>query len=57
VEEPPIPADQTRWGRFDPHSPGKFRMEGGVGNMPEFAQAFGGKAGQPMARQNTGRAW
>jgi predicted metalloendopeptidase len=41
----------------DPHSPGEFRTIGAVSNMPEFAQAFGCKAGQPMVRANACRAW
>jgi endothelin-converting enzyme/putative endopeptidase len=41
----------------DPHSPGEFRVNGSVSNMPEFAQAFGCKAGQPMVRANACRAW
>ena len=41
----------------DPHSPGEFRVIGSVSNMPEFAQAFGCKAGQPMVRENACRAW
>jgi endothelin-converting enzyme/putative endopeptidase len=34
----------------DPHSPAKFRINGVVVNMPEFAKAFGCKVGQPMMR-------
>lgn len=41
----------------DPHSPGAFRVIGSVSNMPEFAQAFGCKAGQPMVRENACRVW
>jgi endothelin-converting enzyme/putative endopeptidase len=33
----------------DPHSPDRIRANGVVVNMPEFRQAFGCKAGQPMA--------
>ncbi len=32
----------------DPHSPGKYRINGVVVNMPEFAKAFSCKQGQPM---------
>ena len=32
----------------DPHSPGQFRVNGTVSNMPEFQSAFACKAGQPM---------
>ena len=41
----------------DTHSPGEFRVNGSVGNVPEFARAFGCKAGQPMVRENACRAW
>jgi endothelin-converting enzyme/putative endopeptidase len=37
--------------RTDPHSPGKYRVNGLVANMPEFAAAFLCKPGQPMARE------
>ena len=35
----------------DPHSPGRFRVNGPLSNMPEFAQAFGCKEGDPMVRR------
>jgi len=41
----------------DPHSPGKYRVNGLVINMPEFQSAFGCKAGQPMVRENRCRVW
>jgi endothelin-converting enzyme/putative endopeptidase len=41
----------------DPHSPGEFRVVGSITNMPEFKEAFGCKAGQPMVRENACRAW
>ena len=34
----------------NPHSPGIYRINGVVVNMPEFGQAFGCKAGQPMVK-------
>ena len=39
------------------HSPGKYRVNGLMVNMPEFQQAFGCKAGQPMVRENRCRVW
>ncbi|MFY9908635.1 MAG: M13 family metallopeptidase [Candidatus Sulfotelmatobacter sp.] len=41
----------------DPHSPGKFRIDGVVQNMPEFEKAWGCKAGQPMVSENACRVW
>ncbi len=34
----------------DPHSPDRFRINGVVVNMPEFARAFACKAGSPMTK-------
>jgi putative endopeptidase len=41
----------------DPHSPGKYRVDGTVQNMPEFQKAFNCKAGQAMVRENACRVW
>jgi len=41
----------------DPHSPGKYRVDGVVENMPEFQKAWGCKAGQPMVSANACRVW
>ncbi len=41
----------------DPHSPGRWRVNGVVVNMPEFRQAFGCKVGQPMAPEKVCRVW
>jgi putative endopeptidase len=41
----------------DPHSPGKYRINGVVQNMPEFQKAWGCKAGQPMVAENACRVW
>jgi putative endopeptidase len=41
----------------DPHSPGKYRINGVVRNMPEFQKAFNCKAGQPMVPENVCRVW
>jgi putative endopeptidase len=39
------------------HSPGKFRVNGVVGNMPEFQKAYGCKADAPMVRKPACRTW
>ena len=39
------------------HSPGRYRVNGVVSNMPEFQKAWGCKAGQPMVRQNACHVW
>jgi len=41
----------------DPHSPGKYRIDGVVQNMPEFQKAWGCKAGQPMVSANACHVW
>jgi endothelin-converting enzyme/putative endopeptidase len=41
----------------DPHSPGKYRVNGTVQNMPEFQKAFSCKAGAPMVKQSACRVW
>ncbi|HMK21303.1 MAG TPA: M13 family metallopeptidase [Terriglobales bacterium] len=41
----------------DPHSPGKYRINGVVQNMPEFQKTWGCKAGQPMVAKNACRVW
>jgi putative endopeptidase len=41
----------------DPHSPGWARVNGIVTNMPEFASAFGCKAGQPMVKEKACKVW
>jgi putative endopeptidase len=41
----------------DPHSPGRWRVNGAVQNSAAFEQAFGCKAGQPMVSENACRVW
>ena len=41
----------------DAHSPGKYRVDGVVENMPEFQKAWGCKAGQPMVAENACHVW
>ena len=40
----------------DSHAPGRWRTNGPLSNMPEFAQAFGCKDGDPMVRGAAARA-
>ncbi|HEX6534784.1 MAG TPA: M13 family metallopeptidase [Gemmatimonadaceae bacterium] len=40
----------------DPHSPARWRVNGPLSNMPEFQQAWGCKAGEPMVRPDSLRA-
>ncbi len=37
----------------DPHAPNNWRTDGPLSNMPEFAKAFGCKAGDPMVRPDS----
>lgn len=41
----------------DPHAPGKFRVNGPLSNLPEFAAAFHCPAGAPMVREAPCRVW
>jgi putative endopeptidase len=41
----------------DPHSPGKWRVNGTVQNFDEFGKAFGCQKGQPMYPVNSCRVW
>jgi putative endopeptidase len=41
----------------DPHSPGRYRVNGLVVNVPQFAQAFSCKVGQPMVKEKPCRIW
>ena len=41
----------------DPHSWARYRVNGPLSNMPEFAKAFGCKAGQKMVRENACQIW
>jgi putative endopeptidase len=51
------PEDLRMMAITDPHSPGRYRVNGPVVNMPEFQKAFSCKAGQPMAKENRCRIW
>jgi endothelin-converting enzyme/putative endopeptidase len=41
----------------DPHSPGKYRVNGLMVNLPQFQEAFACKAGQPMVAEKRCRVW
>ncbi|MGH2372928.1 MAG: M13 family metallopeptidase [bacterium] len=41
----------------DPHSPGKYRVNGVLSNTPEFHSAFSCKKGSAMVRENPCRVW
>jgi endothelin-converting enzyme/putative endopeptidase len=41
----------------DPHSPGRWRVNGVVANMPEFERAFACRSGAPLAPQQRCRVW
>jgi predicted metalloendopeptidase len=51
------PEEALHRAQTDPHSPGQFRVNGVVQNMPEFGQAFACTAGQPMVADNACRVW
>jgi predicted metalloendopeptidase len=41
----------------DPHSPGEFRVNGVLQNMPEFGDTFSCKVGEPMVSAQPCRVW
>jgi endothelin-converting enzyme/putative endopeptidase len=41
----------------NPHSPGRYRVNGVVSNMPEFQKAFSCKPDSPMVSKNACRVW
>jgi putative endopeptidase len=53
------PDDLRMRATIDPHSPAKYRINGVLVNMPDFANAFSCKAGQPMvnAAQKICKVW
>ena len=44
------PEQEREWALTNPHSPARYRINGVVVNMPEFARAFSCKAGAPMTK-------
>jgi putative endopeptidase len=51
------PQEARRLALTDPHSPGRFRVNGTLQNMPEFQKAFACKPTAPMVRPNACRVW
>jgi endothelin-converting enzyme/putative endopeptidase len=41
----------------NPHSPGRYRVNGVLANMPEFQKAFACKADAPMVSKSACRVW
>ena len=41
----------------NPHSPGKYRINGIVADLPQFARAFSCKTGAPMVSEKPCRVW
>jgi predicted metalloendopeptidase len=42
---------------INPHSPGKYRVNGTVSNMPEFRAAYHCNPDAAMVNQNACRVW
>ena len=51
------PEEQRVSAATNPHSPGKYRVNGLVINMPEFQQAFSCVAGKPLYKEQVCRVW
>ncbi len=51
------PEQARLYAQTDPHSPGRFRTDGVVSNMPQFSEAFGCKAGDKMYAAKGCRVW
>ncbi len=51
------PEEARRRAQIDPHSDGRDRVNGVLGNTPEFGEAFACHAGQPMIHQPACRVW
>jgi putative endopeptidase len=51
------PQSERQQALTNPHSPGRYRVDGTVQNVPEFRKAFSCKASQPMVSSNACRIW
>ncbi|MEO7106301.1 MAG: M13-type metalloendopeptidase, partial [Rhodoferax sp.] len=51
------PEDMRVQAATDPHSPGKYRVNGVVVNLPEFGKAFACKPGSAMTSAKPCKVW
>ena len=51
------PENEKLRAQTDTHSPGRYRVNGVVSNLPEFQKAFGCAPTSPMVRANACRVW
>jgi len=51
------PQSERQQALTNPHSPGRYRVNGTLQNMPEFQKAFSCQASQPMVSANACRVW
>jgi putative endopeptidase len=52
-----MPQESRQRAFTDPHSPGRYRVNGTLQNSPEFQKAFSCQAGQPMVSANACMVW
>ncbi len=52
-----MPQESRQRAFTDPHSPGRYRVNGTLQNSPEFEKAFSCHAGQPMVSANACMVW
>jgi len=51
------PENQRAEALTDPHSPGRYRVNGPLMNLPEFQKAFACRPGQPMVPEKRCKVW
>jgi putative endopeptidase len=51
------PEEQRLRAITDVHSPPRWRVNGLMANVPEFARAFACRAGQPLVREKVCKVW
>ena len=57
IDETALTKQLREWAITNPHSPGRWRINGVVVNMPEFEKAFSCKPGQPMVSEKRCKIW